>query len=235
MDDTDDLDAQARRVDPDRWLASRFIADPGQRADVAAVYALDEELARAPVAAREAMMAEIRLTWWREAIEGLSGGAGGRGHPVLTALAGVITRRGLAIEPMLAMVEARFEDIEAEPFADLAALQAYADGVAGAPMTLALAVLGHGDAQALRPAALAWTLARQARRNPARLGALGADPARLGLEALALTRVAAATLPVAAFPAVAHLTLARPYLNGRDPGELERRLRLLGAVMRGRV
>jgi len=235
MDAPDDLDAQARRIDPDRWLASRFIADAARRADVIAIYALDEELARAPVAAREPLAAEIRLTWWREAIEGVVAGAGARGHPVLTALGVAIARRGLAAEPLLAMVEARFDDIEAEPFAGLTAVQAYADGVSGAPMSLALAVLGHGDAQALRPAALAWTLARQVRLNPDRVAGLGEDARTLGLAALVQAQAAANDLPVAAFPAVAHLALARAYLNGRLPGELERRLRLLGATVRGRV
>ena len=31
----DDLDALVRRVDPDRWLASRFIADAEQRGELA--------------------------------------------------------------------------------------------------------------------------------------------------------------------------------------------------------
>ena len=44
----DDLDALIRRVDPDRWLSSRFVADVEVRADVIAVYAFDHELARAP-------------------------------------------------------------------------------------------------------------------------------------------------------------------------------------------
>ena len=46
----EDLDAQTRRLDPERWLSSRFIADPEARADVIAIYAFDPELARAPKA-----------------------------------------------------------------------------------------------------------------------------------------------------------------------------------------
>jgi len=37
----DDIDALVRRVDPDRWLASRFIADAQARADVIALYAFN--------------------------------------------------------------------------------------------------------------------------------------------------------------------------------------------------
>lgn len=237
MDVSDDLDVLARRADPDRWLASRFIADEAQRADVIALYAFDQELARVPAAVREPMMAEIRLTWWRESVEGLFAGQGARGHPVLTALGSAIERRRLASEPLLAMIEARFDDIDAEPFADVAALETYADGVCGAPMALALAVLGYGDAATLRPAALAWTVARLFHLGAQRLALIGgADEARrLGLSALLQVGPAITALPVGAFPAVAHLALAKAYLKGHAPGELEKRLRLMVATVRGRV
>ncbi|MDI1365212.1 MAG: phytoene/squalene synthase family protein, partial [bacterium] len=39
MADTETLDDLVRRVDPDRWLVSRFIADPKGRADVVALVA----------------------------------------------------------------------------------------------------------------------------------------------------------------------------------------------------
>jgi len=42
-------------------------------------------------------------------------------------------------------------------------------------------------------------------------------------------------LPVAAFPAVAHATLARAYAGGRKPGALEKRLRITWAVLTGRL
>jgi phytoene synthase len=46
MADTETLDDLVRRVDPDRWLASRFIADLKARADVIALFAFNYELAR---------------------------------------------------------------------------------------------------------------------------------------------------------------------------------------------
>jgi len=54
----EDLDALIRRVDPDRWLSSRFVGDPAARADLVALYALDHELARSPTAHREAETAK---------------------------------------------------------------------------------------------------------------------------------------------------------------------------------
>ncbi|MFN9711725.1 MAG: hypothetical protein ACK547_01920 [Alphaproteobacteria bacterium] len=59
----EDLDDLIRRVDPERWLSSRFIADEAARADVIALYAYDHELARAPRVASNPLLGEIRLTW----------------------------------------------------------------------------------------------------------------------------------------------------------------------------
>ena len=77
-----------RRVDPDRWLSSRFIADPSARADVIALYAYDHELARAPRVASNPLLGEIRLTWWREALDEIYGeNRPVRAHPGAQALA----------------------------------------------------------------------------------------------------------------------------------------------------
>jgi phytoene synthase len=235
MDATDDLDDQVRQGDPDRWLASRFIADPAARADVVALYALNLELARVAEAVREPLMGEIRLTWWREAVEGLFAGGPPRRHPVVEALAVAIARRGLAPGPFAAMTEARFADLADEPFADLDAIEAYLDGTAGALMGLAAAVLGAAEAAAVEPAARAWGLAGLARlrRLPRTLEGQVLR-ARID-ERLAAARKAAASLPVPAFPALAYACLARPYAAGRTPSELEKRVRLTVAVLTGRL
>ena len=78
---SDDLDDLIRRTDPDRWLSSRFIADAAARADVVAIYAYDHELARAPRVASNALLGEIRLTWWREVLDEAFEGRPVRHHP----------------------------------------------------------------------------------------------------------------------------------------------------------
>ena len=87
MADTETLDDLVRRVDPDRWLATRFIADPAARADVVALYGLNYELARVAGGVSNALMGEIRLTWWREAMEEIAAGKPPRKHPNVEALA----------------------------------------------------------------------------------------------------------------------------------------------------
>jgi phytoene synthase len=235
MDTTDDLDAMVRRGDPDRWLASRFIADEAARADVVALYALNIELARIAEAVREPLMGEIRLTWWREAIEDLFEARPPRRHPVVEALAVAIRRRGLAAAPFEAMIEARFGDLADEPFADLEVIERYLDGAAGAPMALAMSVLGADDTGASQAAARAWGLAGLARLRRLPTSVEGQVLSARVDRHLAAAREAAAGLPAPVFPALAYVCLARPYAAGRTPSELGKRLRLVFAVLTGRI
>ena len=101
----EDLEARVRRVDPDRWLASRLIADPARRRTVIALYALNDELARVGETVTNPLAGEIRLAWWRERLEGIAAGAEPPAQPVLLALAPVLP----ALPPDLldALVEAR--------------------------------------------------------------------------------------------------------------------------------
>jgi phytoene synthase len=130
----DDLDAVVRRVDPDRWLASRFITDARARADVVAIYAFEHELARALAVTREPLMAEIRLTWWADAVAEIFEGRPVRRHPVTLALAEVVKRHGLPRGPFDALVEAYFAEPVDRVKAEVAA------------MTLGAAILGFQDA-----------------------------------------------------------------------------------------
>ena len=143
--DLDDLDAGVRRNKPDHWLASRFIADEAARADVIALYAFDHELSRA-LAVKEPLMAEIRLTWWSEAIAEIFEGRAVRRHPVTLALARAVAARGLPRDKLDAMIDGRFDLIETPAHAS--------EATEAALMGLALTVLGAGDSAAASAAAL---------------------------------------------------------------------------------
>jgi phytoene synthase len=228
MAEAEDLDERVRVADPDRWLGSRFIAAPADRADLIAVLAFDHELDRAPRIVTEPLRAEIRLTWWREGVQALFAGGPPSGHPVMLALAAAAERRGLSGDPLLAMIDARIDGLYADPLETDEAFERFADATAGAVMALSVAILARVDAGSLRPLAHAWTAAGLARRGDVRFAEAGRAALRAG-------RAALGALPPAAFPAVAHLALAAPYLAGRAPGPLETRLRLLTAVLTGRV
>jgi phytoene synthase len=237
------LDDIVRRVDPDRWLASRFIGDAEARADVIAVYAFNDELARIAPAVTNPLMGEIRLAWWREALDEISEGRPVRRHPVAEALAVAVARRRLQMGELFTMVEGRAADLNEAPFADKAALHAYLDATAGAVMAAAAQVLGAVDAAAaVRGAARGWGIAGLARSHwvGAMRNRLPADwtAKEVGdavTEALSSSTAEVKTLPVAAFPAVAYATLARDYAARRDMSDLGKRARLVWATVRGQL
>ena len=175
----EDLDALVRRVDPNRWLASRFIPDAQARADVIAVYAFDHEVGRAPKVVSNAILGEIRLTWWADAVAEIFEGRAVRRHPVTLALSDAIGRRGLPREPFDRLIDLRFPELDQTP-PDRAA-------VAEQGMRLAAAILGVPEAQ-VRAAA-------EAAAHPT------AENLKLANRELRL-------LPPAAFPAVAQVALA---------------------------
>ncbi|MEC7259362.1 MAG: squalene/phytoene synthase family protein, partial [Pseudomonadota bacterium] len=86
------LTACARIVeqgDPDRFLAA--MAAPVQaRRVLFPLYAFGVEIARAPWVTQEPMIAEMRLQWWRDALEEIASGAPARRHEVVTPLASLL-------------------------------------------------------------------------------------------------------------------------------------------------
>lgn len=222
-EDPGDLDALVRRVDPDRWISSRFIPDPEVRADVVALYAFDHELARAPRVASNPLIGEIRLTWWREALDEIFERRPVRRHPTAEALAATVARRGLARDPLEDLIDARYPELDAAPLTGDEAL-AWARGTGGGMAVLVAGLLDPaGDAAAAREAGAAWALGRRLDVAPDLAPVFEATRQRARREVRRLTPQA--------FPAVAHAALVgRP---GR--GEVSRRLRVTWAVVRGRI
>lgn len=214
---SDDLDDLIRRVDPDRWLSSRFISDERVRADVIAIYAYDHELARAPKVASNALLGEIRLTWWREVLDEAFEGRPVRAHPTAQALAAVIARRGLKREPLEAMVDARYRELDATPMEPTEALE-WARGTAGQAAEVAAAILDEtGVAGRALAAGAVWALGKRDLAIDAAEAELAKADARL--------------LRPPAFPAVAHAALALKPAGS----EFAKRMRLTWAVARGRI
>jgi phytoene synthase len=243
------LDAEVRRAEPDLWLSSRLVSDPAARAALVALYGVHIELSKIAGAAKTALAGEIRLAWWREETEALAAGGRALGHPTLQAMRGV---SGLDYAALDAMIEARHAELEPRPFADEAALLTYLDGVDGALMRAAYGLLAGsvGDAP-LTQTARAWGWTRLMRERSAwRSRARDWTPAAWGdltdgeiaaharhrvAETLAAAKPEISGAPVSAFPAVAHATLVNVYARGRHPSDLERRIRLLWASLRGRI
>lgn len=150
--------AEVRRHDPDRFLCAMF-APADRREDLLALYAFNLEIARTREQVSERMLGQIRLQWWREAIEGVYAGAPRR-HEVVQTLADAVKRHGIARDSLDRMIDAREADLDDGPPADLAALQAYADATSGTLAAVATDMLGAGEGarDAARQVGTAWAL-----------------------------------------------------------------------------
>ena len=125
--------------DPARWsavLAAPVMARPV----LIAVGALNLELARAPWASSEPVVAEMRLQWWVDALE-----AAGTGKPIphdIGAAVQVALDAGAPVADLVAAAEARRWDCWVESFEDQAAFDAYLGATSGGMVWAAAAGLG---------------------------------------------------------------------------------------------
>jgi phytoene/squalene synthetase len=159
MAERDDLGACAglvERGDPDRFRAA-MAAPPAARAVLFPLYAFNLEVARAPWVVSEPMLAEIRLQWWREALEEIAEGQPARRHEVVIPLARALDAEGARL--LDGLVAARRADLERAPFADAAALWSYLDATAGTLHWAAARALGPAEEVVVRAAGQAQGLA----------------------------------------------------------------------------
>ena len=125
--------------DPDRFRTV-MAAPLAARAVLFPLYALNVEVSRAPWVTQEAMIAEMRLQWWRDALEEMANGGPVRKHEVTTPLAGLLTPAQAHLLDESAA--ARRWDIYKDAFEDAAHLDAYIDQTAGHLMWTACELLG---------------------------------------------------------------------------------------------
>ena len=216
-----------KRGDPDRFLAA-MAAPPATRAVLFPLYAFNVEVARAPWVTEEPMIAEMRLQWWRDALEEIGSGEPVRRHEVVDALAPVLDAEGAAL--LDALIEARRWDVYREAFADAAAFETYLDRTAGNLAWAAARALGSVVGEAgLRDLAWAgglanWFLAIPELEARGRFPLVDGRPeavrgfARDGLSRLSRT----GSLPKEARPVALAAWRAKPLLRqaARDPGRV---------------
>lgn len=169
-----------RKGDPDRFLAT-MAAPPGARVVMFPIYAANVEIARAPWASEEALIAEMRLQWWADALDEVFAGAPPRRHEVVGPLAETIRAHALPQAAFAGLVAARRRDIGPARAPEEAELRGYLADTGGALMWLAARVLGAGADQeaAIRAfgfgaAAAGWLAAQAALRAAGRGMVLGA-------------------------------------------------------------
>lgn len=136
-----------------------------------ALYAFNHEIARAPEAAREPMMAAIRLQWWREAVEEARAGRP-RAQPAAIGLAQLFAHVSFAPGTFEALIDAREVETSPAPFADFAALELHTQATSAALMRIAATLLNaEADVNSLtREAGTAYGLAGILRSIPFHAG-----------------------------------------------------------------
>lgn len=129
--------------DPDRFRAA-MAAPVEARRVLFPIYAFNVEVARAPWVASEPMIGEMRLQWWRDALEEMGGEGQVRRHEVTVPLSEVLDSR-LAGE-LDRVIVARRWDLYSEAFESEAHFREYLDGTGGVLMWTAARALGADDA-----------------------------------------------------------------------------------------
>lgn len=156
MSGAPDLSAAGRLAqegDEPRFLAAMF-APEAARERLFALIAFNCELAKIPLSVSEPMLGEIRLAWWREAVEEMLERGAARAHEAMTALADAHAQTPLAAASLNAMIDARLIALGDGPLSDEATLDGFLGDTGGAYHRLAMLTMG-GDAAAQEVAALA--------------------------------------------------------------------------------
>jgi phytoene synthase len=157
--------AVVQSADRDRYLADLFV--PVEfRPHLFALHAFNAEIAKVRDVVSDPMLGEIRLQWWRDAIQT---GAGG-GHPVATALNATIAKYRLPRDAFQRLIDARMFDLYDDPMPGLNDLEGYAGETSSALIQLAAIILaeGHdpGTAEAAGHAGVAYAITGLLRSLP---------------------------------------------------------------------
>ena len=149
---TEAVAAAARNGEPERYLAALY-AGASARSGLLALAAFAAEIARVPFAVREPLMGEMRLQWWRDALE--ADASAQTGSPLADALRQAANRHRLPAGLLLGMTDAQEFFLSRDAHHDLQALRAQFGKSEGAHFVLAARVLGSGHASELESAAAA--------------------------------------------------------------------------------
>ena len=130
------------QADPDRFLSLAFVDEEKAR-DLLAIFAFNVEVAKTAEVTSEAITGEIRLQWWREAIEEIYAGQP-RQHEVVQALYECVSQKEISRHLFDELIDARTFDLYEDPFASEGEQTDYIDRTAGHVVRLACSVLDGG-------------------------------------------------------------------------------------------
>jgi NADH dehydrogenase [ubiquinone] 1 alpha subcomplex assembly factor 6 len=139
--------ALVRRYDRDRFQTALF-APAAKREALFALYAFNYEIARIRESVYEPMLGQIRLQWWREAIDTAFSNRLPRRHEIVEAVTATIRHGALSREHFDRLIDSRERDLDDAAFPTMAALEDYAEGSSARLVLLVLEVLGAATPEA---------------------------------------------------------------------------------------
>ncbi len=148
----DDATAAAlvRERDRDRYWSAVFAPAP-KRPALHALYAFNTELDRIAGVISEPMAGQVRLQWWRDAIE-LAAPETRTGNPLADALSAAIVEHNLPKDRLIGMADGRIPAMFGDPPQDDRALKTTLYETEGAVFELAAAILGDRSETAKKAA-----------------------------------------------------------------------------------
>lgn len=135
--------ATLRDLDRDRYFATLMVPEQA-RGPVAALYAFSAEVAAIRERVHEPAPGEIRLQWWRDALQGQGHGEV-RQSPVADALLSAVDDYRLPTAPLVRLLEARRFDLYRDPMPDVATFEGYAGETVSVLFQLAAMILKGGE------------------------------------------------------------------------------------------
>ncbi len=135
-------EALVRETDPDRYWAS-LLAPEEKRPYLHALHAFNFEIARVRESVREPMLGEIRLQWWRDALQGEARGDV-RANPVAAALDDTIVKFRLPRQALVDLIDARMFDLYDDPMPSLNDLEGYSGETSSSLIQFSSIILADG-------------------------------------------------------------------------------------------
>jgi 15-cis-phytoene synthase len=161
-------EALVRDSDRDRYFASLF-APADKRPYLFGLYAFNLEIGRIRESISEPMPGEVRLQWWRDALQGEARG-NVRANPVAAALDEAIVRFRLPRQALIDLLDARTFDLYDDPMPTIDDLEGYCGETSSVLIRLATLVLNDGvepgGADAAGHAGVAYAIAGLLRAFP---------------------------------------------------------------------
>ena len=145
--------------DLDRYLSTLLAGANRQRA-LFALYAFDVEISNIAGQVSEPAIGEIRLQWWRDAIEGIYNNDP-RNHEAIQALHPLVQNHSLSRIHLDALINAREDDLDTTSPQDVETLLGYVENTSSALFILMLEALDIKDTTSIEAAkhlGIAWAL-----------------------------------------------------------------------------